>query len=146
MKEFVKANGRIFECINVENGTDSISMEVASQDAAGLESFFESVSSLTTHFEAPMEPEEGQEAPALEEPHGSYSHLRLNFVNKNTINGSVVIVMKIKSETERRLDALEERLETQDGAITEIGKAALGEAQWQNLMQAGLKARGGTSK
>lgn len=128
LKEYVKANGSIFECVNVETGMDSISMEIINQDAAVLEAFFEGVSSLTTHFEAPVEPGEGREGTALKEPHGIYNHLRLNFVNKNTINGSVVIVMKIKSETERRLDALEESQEIQDGAITEIGKVIGGEA------------------
>lgn len=128
MKEFVTANGRIFECKNVNTDVDSISLEIVNENAADLEEFFEGVSSLTTHFEVPKEPGESREVPILEEPHGFYYHLKLNFVNKNVLDNSVIIVMHIKSEIERRLDALEEGQEIQNGAIADLGAVIGGEA------------------
>lgn len=132
MKEFVTANGRIFECSNIDTGVDSISMEIVNQDAADLESFFAGVSSLTTHFEVPLGLGEERSEPILEDPHGFYDHLKLNFVNKNVINNSVVIVMHIKSEIERRLDALEEGQALQDDAITDLVNSVGKETRWRD--------------
>lgn len=124
MNEFVMANGRTFECINTSTGIDSVSLEIINQDAADLEAFFGGVSSLTIHYEESAKTGENMGTPILREPHGIFNHLKLNFVNKNVLNDSVIIIMHIKSEIERRLDALEESQEKQNEAISMLGNTS----------------------
>lgn len=116
MKEFVTANGTTYECKNVTTGLDSITFTMDGYTANELMAAFANVSELTTSFEGE------------EKPHGVYEYLKLESVSTNADDLSVSVTMHIKSETERRLDALEEGQEIQDGAIMEIGKAIGGEA------------------
>lgn len=125
MKEFVTANNRIFECTSVATGLNSITMKMENQDADDVEAFFRDVTGLTVTFE-------GEEA-----PHGVYTEPRFSLAFESITkfeDGSVAVTMHIKSEIERRLDALEagqKALETeqavQNGAIAEIGTMLGGE-------------------
>lgn len=115
MKEFVTANNRIFECSRIETGLDSIVMTMEDESVLGLEDFFADVTELTISFEGE------------EDPHGTYKHLELKSVTKNVSDGSVSVTMRIKSEIERRLDALEAEQELQNGAIEELANIAGGE-------------------
>ena len=59
-----------------------------------------------------------------EEPYGVYDHLILNApVTRHDEAGTVVVTISLreKTDTEKRLDALEESQEIQDGAIEDIG-------------------------
>lgn len=115
MKEFVTANGTTYECKNVTTGLDSITFTMDGYTANDLMAAFADVSELTTSFEGEVE------------PHGVYNHLKLESVSTNTDDLSVSVTMHIKNETERRLDALEESQELQNGAIMDLGKAIGGE-------------------
>lgn len=61
-----------------------------------------------------------------EEPYGVYDDLILNApVTRHDEAGTVVVTISLreKTDTEKRLDALEESQEIQDGAIEDIGMA-----------------------
>ena len=116
MKEFVTANGTTYECKNVTTGLDSITMTMDGYTADDLITAFADVSELTTTLE-------GEET-----PHGTYKNLKLESVTTNVEDGSVSVTMHIKSEIERRLDALEESQKIQNGAIAELSQTIGGEA------------------
>lgn len=116
MKEFVTANGTTYECKNVTTGLNSITMTMDGYTANDLMAAFADVSELTVAFEGE------------EEPHGTYKNLKLESVTTNADDYSVSVTMHIKSEIERRLDALEESQEIQDGAIMELAQSVGGEA------------------
>lgn len=121
MKEFVTANGRIFECSSVTTGIDSITLRMENQDADDVEAFFRDVTAFTVAFED--EPE----------PHGIYEEpqFSLSFESITKFeDGSIAVTMHIKNEIERRLDALEESDKIQNGAIMELGENVGGEAKW----------------
>lgn len=115
MKEYIKANGSIFECSKVLTGAGTVSFYMESQSVAGMEQFFRAVSSLSVAG-----------APDAV-PYGAFENLAFQSASVYA-DGSTSVSMRIKSETEMRLEALEESQEIQDGAITEIGKAIGGEA------------------
>lgn len=115
MKEFVTANGTTYECKNVTTGLDSITMTMDGYTANELMEEFADISELTIAFDG-------------EEQHGIYKNLKLKSVTTNMEDNSVSVTMHIKSEIERRLDALEESQEIQDGAIMELAQSVGGEA------------------
>lgn len=131
MKEFVTANGRIFECTNVTTEISSITMTMENQDVDDIEAFFRDVKELTISFEKTKDPDEYREELILEKPHGIYTEPRF-FLTFESItkyeDGSIAVTMHIKSEIERRLDALEEGQEIQNGAIADLGAVIGGEA------------------
>lgn len=129
MKEFVTANGRIFECSNVTTGLDSITMKMENQDADDVEAFFRDVTGLTVSFEKEIGlsgyTEVGGKEPVLDEPHGVYAEPEFSLAFESITkfeNGSIAVTMHIKNEIERRLDALEEGQSIQNGAIAELAK------------------------
>lgn len=109
MKEFLEANGNIYECESVTTGIDSITFTIANGNATDLEQAFRTVSSLTTTLE-------GEENPS-----GYYDHLKFDSITTHE-DGSVSVTMHIKGEVERRLDALEEGQEILNGAVMELGQ------------------------
>lgn len=130
MKEFVTANGRIFECVNITTGLDSIMLTMENQDANDLLVAFGDVSELTVSFEKQKESLEEGFGLDLEEPHGVYENLKLESVSTNVENETVSVTMHIKSKIEIRLDRLEEVQEIQNGAIDELAAMQGGENQW----------------
>lgn len=120
MKEFVTANGVIYECKKVETRTDSIEMTIEGRTVSELISEFENVTDLTVSFGENKEDLNGNFSPVLEEPHGFYKNLKLEHVGTNVQDGTTLVIMHIKSEIERRLDALEAGQELQNGAIDEL--------------------------
>lgn len=127
MKEFVTANGRIFECSKVTTGADFITLTMENRDADDIEAFFRDVKGLTVSFGSGSGlsgySEGGDQDPVLEEPHGVYEEpqFSLSFESVTKFeDGSVAVTMHIKNEIERRLDALEEGQELQNGAIDEL--------------------------
>lgn len=120
MKEFVTANGKIYECKSATTGLDSITMTMENQEAPDLIIAFEDVSELTIAFGEKKKDQRGNEELILEEPHGMYKNLKLESVTTNVENGSVSVTMRIKTEIEIRLEALEESQSLQNGAIDEL--------------------------
>lgn len=114
MKEFVTANGNIFECTNVTTGIDSITLTMENQDADNVEPFFRDVTDLTVTFEGE------------EKPHGTYKDLKFESITKYE-DGSISVTMHIKSEIEKRLDKIEAEQEIQDEAIAGLGDIVGGE-------------------
>lgn len=130
MKEFVTANGRIFECSNVTTGLNSITFRMENQDADDIEAFFRDVKELTVSFEKESYTEGDDQDPVLEEPHGIYTEPKFSLGFESITkyeDGSIAVTMHIKNEIERRLDALEEGQELQNGAIEELANIAGGE-------------------
>lgn len=115
MKEFVTANGSTFACADITTGINSITFTMQNQDADELESFFRDVTELTVTYEGE------------EKPHGTYKDLKYKSITKYE-DGSVSVTMRIKDETEKRLDALEASQEIQNGAIMELAQSVGGEA------------------
>lgn len=131
MKEFVTAKGIIFECTNVTTEINSITMTMENQDVDDIEAFFRDVKELTVSFEKTKDPDEYREELVLEEPHGIYTEPRFSLAFESITkyeDGSIAVTMHIKSEIERRLDALEEGQEIQNGAIADLGAVIGGEA------------------
>lgn len=119
MKEFVTANGRIFECTGVTTGLDSITMTMENQDADDLEAFFRDVSGLTISFEGE------------EQPHGIYQEPQFSLAFESITkfeDGSIAVRMHIKNQIERRLDALESAQKLNEGAIMDLAEIIGGEA------------------
>lgn len=127
MKEFVTANGRIFECSNVTTGINSITLRMENQDADDVEAFFRDVTGLTVSFEKESGlsgyTEGGGQEPVLDDPHGIYTEPKFSLAFESVTkfeDGSIAVTMHIKSEIERRMDALEAEQELQNGAIDEL--------------------------
>lgn len=114
MTEFVTANGNVYECRNVSTGLDSITFTVEGYTANEMMAAFADVGELSVSY-------------AGENPHGVYENLKLETVSTNADDGSVTVVMHIKNEIERRLDALEESQDIQNGAIKELAQSVGGE-------------------
>lgn len=119
MKELVTANGQTFACESVFTQPGVILFTLEGQEADYLEAFFREVTELTVSFEGE------------EKPHGYYTEpefsLAYQSVEKHA-DGTVTVRMKIKTEQEKRLDRMEERLaaletgeEIQNVAIQELG-------------------------
>lgn len=111
MKELVTANGIVYECKSVSTGMDSITFAVEGYTANDMLENFADVGELTVSY-------------AGKDPHGTYENLKLESVSTNADDGSVSVKMHIKSETERRLDALEESQKKQDETISMISSAS----------------------
>ena len=119
MKEFVTANGKTFACESVLTQPGVILFTVEGYGADYLEAFFREVTGLTVSFEGE------------EKPHGYYTEpgfsLAYQSVEKHA-DGTVTVRMRVKTEQEKRLDRMEERLsaletgeEIQNVAIQELG-------------------------
>lgn len=111
MKELVTANGQIFECESVRTEIDGIEFTMKNQDAADMDSFFRGVTELTTSYDGE------------EKPHGTFKNLAPNGVVINP-DSTVTVKMRMKTETEIRLDALEESQKKQDETISVISSVS----------------------
>ena len=111
MKEFITANGITYEGTNVSTGTGSIAFTTGEYNAAELEPFFRGVSEIKVSDTK------------LGEPYGNFPDLKFESITTNE-DGSVTVAMRIKSEIERRLDALEESQRAQDEAISGLAQSA----------------------
>lgn len=134
MKEFVTANGRIFECSKVTTEIDSVTLTMGNGDADDIEAFFRDVKGLTVSFEKESDlsgyTEGNGQDPVLDDPHGIYTEPKFSLAFESITkfeDGSIAVTMRIKSEIERRLDALEEGQMIQNGAIAELAKMNGGE-------------------
>ncbi len=113
MKEIITANGIVYECQNVTTGVDNITFTVSGQSVTDMESAFRDVSELSVSGEGG-------------EVYGRYDHLAFESASV-LADGTVSVTMHIKDKIERRLDALEEGQELQDGAIQELAGIVGGE-------------------
>ena len=95
MKEYVTANNKTLEFDNISTGTDTITMTVENGNADALEEHFRAVTEMTVSDSA------------LGEPYGTYTDLAFKEITTHE-DGSVSITMRIKSDIEKRLDALED--------------------------------------
>ncbi len=111
MKEFVTANGRVFECTNVNTRTGYIRMTMENQDRDGLEAFFRDVTALTVAFEG------------AGEPHGVYTRPDYVLEYKSTTSygdGSVAVTMKILTQQEVDVADLKQSQAEQDELLAEL--------------------------
>lgn len=127
MKEFVTANGSIFECERVETGVGSITLIMRDQNFDDAKSFFQNVTELTTSFDKQNRRASLNGDLDLEEPHGVYKNLKLESVSENVEDGTISVTMHIKNEIEQRLDSLEKTEKIQNDVIAELTKTVGGE-------------------
>ena len=104
--EFVKVNGVEYACKAVVTGVDSISFSIEGQAVADMEKTFRQVTELTVAGED-------------KEIYGTYKNL--SFVSATVYeDGSTMVTMHIKSDTEIRLESLEQTQAEQDEVLAEL--------------------------
>ena len=104
--EFVKANGAEYACKAVVTGVDSITFSMEGQAVADVEKAFRPVTELTV-------------ADENKEVYGVYKNL--SFESATTYgDGTVMVTMHIKSETELRFESLEQTQAEQDEVLAEL--------------------------
>ena len=104
--EFVKANGAEYACEAVVTGIDSISMLMKCQKVADMEEAFRPVTELTV-------------ADENKEVYGVYKNLSFESATAYG-DGTVMVTMHIKSETELRFESLEQTQAEQDEVLAEL--------------------------
>ncbi len=104
--EFVKANGAEYACEAVVTGIDSISMLMKCQAVADIETAFRQITELTVAGED-------------KEVYGTYEHLSFESATVYG-DGSTMVTMHIKSDTELRLESLEQTQAEQDEVLAEL--------------------------
>lgn len=104
--EYITANGVEYACEAVITGIDSISMLMKGQAVADIETAFRSVTELTVAGED-------------KEVYGTYKNL--SFVSATVYgDGSTMVTMHIKSDTEIRFESLEQTQAEQDEVLAEL--------------------------
>lgn len=104
--EFIKTNGVEYAFSSVITGIDSISFLIMQQKVADMEAAFRPVTELTVAGED-------------KEIYGTYEHL--SFVSATVYeDGSTMVTMHIKSDTEIRLESLEQTQAEQDEVLAEL--------------------------
>lgn len=104
--EYITANGIEYACKAVVTGVDSITFSMEGQAVADMEKTFRSVTELTVAGED-------------KEIYGTYKNL--SFVSATVYeDGSTMVTMHIKSDTELRLESLEQTQAEQDEVIAEL--------------------------
>ena len=104
--EFVKANGAEYACKAVVTGVDSISFSMEGQAVADVEKAFRPVTELTVAGED-------------KKIYGTYKNLSFESATVYG-DGSTMVTMHIKSDTELRLENLEQTQAEQDEALAEL--------------------------
>ena len=104
--EFVKANGVEYACKAVVTGVDSISFSIEGQAVADMEKAFRPVTELTVAGED-------------KEIYGTYKNLSFESATVYG-DGSTMVTMHIKSDTELRLENLEQTQAEQDEVLAEL--------------------------
>ena len=104
--EYIKANGVEYAYSSVITGIDSISFLIVHQKVADMEEAFRPVTELTVADED-------------KEIYGTYKNL--SFVSATVYeDGSTMVTMHIKSDTELRLESLEQTQAEQDEVLAEL--------------------------
>lgn len=104
--EYITANGVEYACKAVVTGVDSITFSMEGQAVADMEKTFRPVMELTVAGED-------------KEIYGTYKNLP--FVSATVYeDGSTMVTMHIKSDTEIRLESLEQTQAEQDEVIAEL--------------------------
>ena len=104
--EYIKANGVEYAYSSVITGIDSISFLIVHQKVADMEEAFRPVTELTVADED-------------KEIYGTYKNL--SFVSATVYeDGSTMVTMHIKSDTEIRLESLEQTQAEQDEVLAEL--------------------------
>ena len=104
--EYITANGVEYACKAVVTGADSITFSMEGQAVADMEKTFRPVTELTVAGED-------------KEIYGTYKNL--SFVSATVYeDGSTMVTMHIKSDTEIRLESLEQTQAEQDEVIAEL--------------------------
>ena len=104
--EYIKTNGAEYAYSSVITGIDSISFLIVHQKVADMEEAFRPVTELTVAGED-------------KEIYGTYEHL--SFVSATVYeDGSTMVTMHIKSDTEIRLESLEQTQAEQDEVLAEL--------------------------
>ena len=104
--EYIKTNGAEYAYSSVITGIDSISFLIVHQKVADMEEAFRPVTELTVAGED-------------KEIYGTYKNL--SFVSATVYeDGSTMVTMHIKSDTEIRLESLEQTQAEQDEVIAEL--------------------------
>lgn len=104
--EYITANGIEYACKAVVTGVDSITFSMEGQAVADMEKTFRSVTELTVAGED-------------KEIYGTYKNL--SFVSATVYeDGSTMVTMHIKSDTELRLESLEQTQAEQDEVLAEL--------------------------
>ena len=104
--EYIKTNGAEYAYSSVITGIDSISFLIVHQKVADMEKAFRQVTELTVAGED-------------KEIYGTYKNL--SFVSATVYeDGSTMVTMHIKSDTELRLESLEQTQPEQDEVLAEL--------------------------
>lgn len=104
--EYIKTNGAEYAYSSVITGIDSISFLIVHQKVADMEEAFRPVTELTVADED-------------KEIYGTYKNL--SFVSATVYeDGSTMVTMHIKSDTELRLESLEQTQAEQDEVLAEL--------------------------
>lgn len=104
--EFVKVNGVEYACKAVVTGVDSISFSIEGQAVADIETAFRPVTELTVAGED-------------KKIYGTYKNLSFESATVYE-DGSTMVTMHIKSETELRFESLEQTQAEQDEVLAEL--------------------------
>ncbi|MEE0512952.1 MAG: hypothetical protein UDD07_04705 [Lachnospiraceae bacterium] len=104
--EFIKANGAEYACKAVVTGVDSITFSMEGQAVADMEEAFRPVAELTVAGED-------------KEIYGTYKNLYFESATAYG-DGTVMVTMHIKSETELRFESLEQTQAEQDEVLAEL--------------------------
>ena len=104
--EYITANGVEYACKAVVTGVDSITFSMEGQAVADMEKTFRPVTELTVAGED-------------KEIYGTYKNLSFESVTVYE-DGTVMVTMHIKSDTEIRLESLEQTQAEQDEVIAEL--------------------------
>ena len=104
--EYITANGVEYACKAVVTGVDSITFSMEGQAVADMEKTFRPVTELTVAGED-------------KEVYGTYEHLSFESATVYG-DGSTMVTMHIKSDTELRLESLEQTQAEQDEVLAEL--------------------------
>ena len=104
--EFVKVNGVEYACKAVVTGVDSITFSMEGQAVADIETAFRPVTELTVAGED-------------KKVYGTYKNLSFESATVYG-DGSTMVTMHIKSDTELRLENLEQTQAEQDEVLAEL--------------------------
>lgn len=104
--EYIKTNGAEYAYSSVITGIDSISFLIVHQKVADMEEAFRPVTELTVAGED-------------KEVYGTYEHLSFESATVYG-DGSTMVTMHIKSDTELRLESLEQTQAEQDEVLAEL--------------------------
>lgn len=104
--EYITANGVEYACKAVVTGVDSVTFSMEGQAVADIEAAFRPVTELTVAGED-------------KKIYGTYKNLSFESATVYE-DGSTMVTMHIKSDTELRLESLEQTQAEQDEVLAEL--------------------------